>query len=197
MRKMRLKSGLPTSVVLLASFVLGSLAWAGETIQFEYKKTFDNIPAKWSQFYLGEEKIDQYRGDPLDEVLMTKHTYGQHGDGIKLAGGYWFTVIGENEILIRDEDDQTVLLEMRYCPALKRARYIFLPTEKVIIRYRNNGSFSFTTRFSEGFAHCEIIGMHEWRGPLLYIDDIKHNVRNYHRRETRKKTQADLLHSRY
>ena len=146
----------------------------------DYKKTYDNIPAKWEQFYLSEEQIDAYRGDEIDEVLMTDIMAGQVGDGLQLAGGAWFTVIGEKSMIFKDQDNTTSLIEFRHCRGLDRAKYIFIPTEIVEVRYRRNGQMIVMTHRDRGFIwDCRIEKMYDWNGPTFYIEDIKRPERTY------------------
>lgn len=182
----------------MACLLSSSLAWSqDESFNWaeprEYTKTFDNIPVHWEEFYLTKEAIESFKGDAVDEILMTKHTYGESGEAVKLAGGYWFTVVGKREVLVRDENDATYFLQLRKCKALDRAKYILLGTNQVKINYRRRGYFSFATRVREGFDGCEIKGIYKWDGPSYYIKDITHPIRNYKDARKRRNNRADPL----
>jgi len=169
------------SLALFLSIGTSASAESANNLQPEtYTKTFDNLPAKWKEFYLGEDKIQTHKGEEVDEILMTKLIYGRSADGTKLAGGHWFTVIGKNLVLVKDENEKTHLIETRNkCKALKRAKYLFLGNDIVEIKYRRLDEFVFTTRLKGGFANCQITAMYEWNGPTYYLDNIEQPVRKY------------------
>jgi len=152
----------------------------------DYKKTFDNIPANWEQFYLDSEQIDAGKGEQVNKVYMTRHTYGQSGDATLLAGGHWFTVIGRKHILIKDEDEETFLIETRgKCRIFKRLKHLYLGNNEASLYYRKNGSVIGMTRFQSGnttgspYGSCDIDKLYRWSGPTYFLSDIKSPVRNY------------------
>ncbi len=145
----------------------------------EYERTYDNIPADWEEFWLDDESIYGFLGEPIDVMHMTKLIYGKSGDGVQLAGGAFFTVISPKMILVQDESTETLLVEFRFCKELDRARYIFLRTKQVDIKFRRNSGITFMTAQSRGFMACPIEEIYKWHGPTFYIEDINRPERTY------------------
>lgn len=146
----------------------------------EYKKSIDNIPGNWEEFWLDDETILGYMGEEIDEILMTEDTYGESGDGVQLAGGAWFTIISPNALLLKNEAGATNFVEFRHCRNLDRAKYLFLPTGIAEVKFIRNRGLPLMTRQSGGWLEdCRIEAMHEWNGPTYYLDTITRPKRNY------------------
>ena len=146
----------------------------------DYKKSIDNIPGNWEEFWLDDETILGYMGEEVDEILMTKNTYGESGDGVQLAGGAWFTIISPNALLLKDETGVTKYVEFKHCRGLDRARFLFVQSDKAEIKFMRNRSLPLMSRQSGGWLEdCRIEAMHKWNGPTYYLGTIKRPKRNY------------------
>lgn len=180
------------SLALAAMFLISeTVAAADEIAQVNtppesYKTTYDNIPADWEEFWLDDESIYSFLGDPVDGIYMTQHAYGEHGDGVQLAGGAYFTVISPLMMLVQNEEGITQVIEFRYCRGLDRAKYLVLSTEAVEIKFRRNSILPLMTAQTRGLIRdCRIEEIYDWHGPTFYVDDIVRPTRTYRARRRR------------
>jgi len=161
-------------------------------------RIFDNIPASWDYYFIGEETIQAHKGEKVKKLCLDTEfqefrdiyrtvkqkrpvagigSSGRFSRVKLLQGGLDFAVINEDDLLVTLPLSGNYLIKTAFCSnSLERAKYLRFSDDSNRSRvnrcFRKRGLLNIQTRRSSGFKACEIIGLYEWNGPVI-PEDLK------------------------